>query len=96
MSPHDFHKVKIRIAGFNEARAKEDLPDLLSELRSRPWLIDSQAFWDGSINKPVIIIGYEFEDRLEDNAFDERSDCVIATMPFDEKLNLISNEFKFR
>jgi hypothetical protein len=86
MRPNKIYKVKIKISGFTQVQVQEGLPDLLDEMGSRPWLFDSQAFWDDSINKLVIIVGYEFEERLEDGAFDEISDCVIATMNFDKKI----------
>jgi hypothetical protein len=87
MRPDKIHKVKIHISGFTRVQAEEGLPDLLDEMRSRAWLFDPQAFWDNSINKLVIIVGYEFEERVEDGAFDEISDCVIATMEFDEEIS---------
>jgi hypothetical protein len=86
MRPDKIYKVKIQISGFTKAQAEEGLPDLLDEIRSRPWRFDSQAYWEASTNKLVIIVGYEFEERLEDGVFDEISDCVIATMDFDEKV----------
>lgn len=86
MRPDKIYKVKIVISGFTKAQVETDLPDLLNEIRRRPWLFDAEAFWDDSINKLVVIVGYEFEIRLEDGAFDEISDCVMATMQFDEKI----------
>lgn len=86
MRPDKIFKVKIKISGFTQVQVQEGLPDLMDEMGNRPWLYDSQAFWDDSINKLVIIVGYEFEERVEDGAFDEISDCVIATMNFDEKI----------
>lgn len=65
---------------------EKDLPDLLNEIGFRPWLLESQAFWDDSTGKLVIIAGYEFEERVEEGAHDEILDCVIATMHFDEKI----------
>lgn len=87
MRPDKIYQVKIKISGFTQAQVQEGLPDLLDEMRRRPWLFDLQAFWDDSTNKLVIAVGYEFEARLEDGAFDEISDCVIATMEFDEKIS---------
>lgn len=86
MCPDKIYKVKISISGFTKAQAEEGLPHLLDEFGQRPWLIDTQAFWDDSINKFVIQVEYEFEERLENGAFDEISDCVIATMNFGEKI----------
>ena len=86
MRPDKIYKVKIQISGFTKVQAEEGLPDLLDEMGSRPWLFESQAFWNDSINKLVIIVGYEFEERLEDGAFDEISGCVIATMDFNKKI----------
>lgn len=54
---------------------------------SKLGLFDPQASWDDSTNKLVIVVGDEFEERVEDTAFDEMSDCVIATMEFDEKIS---------
>lgn len=86
MRSDKIYKVKIKISGFTKAQVEKDLPDLLNEIRNRPWIFDSQAFWDDSIAKLVIIVGYEFEERLEDGAYDEISDFVIATMHFEEKI----------
>ena len=76
----------MKIAGFTEAQAKEDMPELLNEIQNRPWLFDARMFWDDSINKLVMVVGYEFEDKLEDGAFDQLLDCVVATMPFDHQI----------
>jgi hypothetical protein len=86
MQPEKIYKVKILISGFTKAQVEKDLPDLLHEIGSRPWLFDAQAFWDDSNNELVVIVGYELKTRLEDVAFDEISDCVMATMQFDEKI----------
>ncbi|MDQ2692261.1 MAG: hypothetical protein M3Y68_09535, partial [Chloroflexota bacterium] len=61
MRSDKIYKVKIKISGFTKAQVENDLPDLLNEIRNRPWLLASQAFWDDSISKLVIIVGYEFE-----------------------------------
>ena len=87
MRPDKIYKVKISISGFTKSQVERDLPDLLNEIRQRPWLLESQAFWVDSIAKLVIIVGYEFEERVEDGAYDDISDCVIATMHFDEKIH---------
>ena len=86
MRPDKIYKVKIVISGFTKAQVEKDLPDLLTEIGRRPWVFDTQAFWDDSINKLIVVVGYELETRLEDLAFDEISDCVMATMQFDEKI----------
>jgi hypothetical protein len=80
------YKVKIYVSGFSKVQAEGGLPDLLAEISSRPWLYDSQAYWDDSRNALVIVVGYELEDRLEERALDEIGDCVMATMQFDEKI----------
>jgi len=86
MQPNEISKVKIIISGFTKTQVEDGLPSLLNEFGQRPWLFNTQAFWDDSINKLVIIVGYEFEVNLEDGAFDEISDCVIANMNFDNKI----------
>jgi len=86
MQPNEISKVKIIISGFTKTQVEDGLPGLLNEFEQRPWLFNTQAFWDDSINKLVIIVGYEFEVNLEDGAFDEISDCVIANMNFDNKI----------
>ena len=78
--------VKVIISGFTEAQVENGLSSLLNEFGQRPWLFNTQAFWDDSINKLVILVGYEVEERLEDGAFDEMSDCVLANMNFDKKI----------
>jgi len=87
MRSDKIYKVKISIAGFTRAQVEEGLPDLLNEFKRRPWLFDAQAFWDDSENKLVTIIGYELNVRLEEGAIDEVSDCVLATMQFDKKID---------
>jgi hypothetical protein len=86
MQPDRIYRVRIKISGFTQTQVEQRLPDLREEIGKRPWILDSQAFWDRSINKLVIMVGYEFQERLEDRAFDELSDCVIATLDFDEKI----------
>ena len=86
MRPDKINKVKISVAGFTKARVEEGLPYLLDEFIHRPWLFDTQAYWENATNRLFIQVGYEFEERLEDGAFDEISDCVLATMNFDKKI----------
>ncbi len=80
-------EVKISVSGFSKVQIEDGLPSLLDEFGCRPWLLNPQAFFDETSNKLVVIVGYEFDFRLEDGAFDEISDCVIATMNFDEKID---------
>jgi hypothetical protein len=91
MRPDKIYKVKIKISGFTKTQVEEGLPYLIDEIESRPWIFDSQAFWDNLENKVVINIGYEFEERVEHGTFDKISDCVIATMHFDEKIEFDVN-----
>ena len=86
MPPDKIYKVQIKIAGLTEAQAKEDMPELLNEIQNRPWLFDARMFWDDSINKLVMVVWYEFEDKLEDGAFDQLLDRVLAKMPFGHQI----------
>ncbi len=87
MQPDKIYMVKISVSGFTKTQVENGLAYLLDEFAQRPWLFNFQAFWNDSINKLVIQVRYEFEERLEDGALDEIGDCVIATM------NLTFNEF---
>ena len=86
MQPDKIYTAKLSISGFTKEQVEKGLSYLLDEFTHRPWLFNSQAFWDDSTNKLITQVGYEFEERLEDGAFDEISDCVIATMNFDKKI----------
>jgi hypothetical protein len=86
MQPNEIYEVKIIISGFTKTQVENGLPGLLNEFGLRPWLFNTQASWDDSINKLVIIVGYEFEVNLEGGAFDEISDCVLANMNFDNEI----------
>jgi len=86
MPPDKIYMVKVSVSGFTKAQVEDGLSSLLDEFGQRPWLFNTQAFWDDSLNKLVIIVGYELEERLEDIAFDEMSDCVMANMNFDKKI----------
>jgi hypothetical protein len=87
MRPNNIYQVKVEVSGLTKIQVEEGLPDVLDEIGRRPWLFDSQAFWDTSIDKLVVIVGYEFEEIVKDDAFDEISDCVIGTISFDEKID---------
>jgi len=80
------YKAKVSISGFIEAQVEDGLPHLLDEFRQRSWLLETQAYWDESTNKLVIIVGYDLDIRLEEGAIDEVGDCVIATMQFDKEI----------
>ena len=86
MQPDQIYRVRLKISGFTRTQVEQGLPDLREEFGKRPWILDSQTIWDSSINQLVVIVGYEFQERLEERAFDELSDCVIATLDFDEKI----------
>lgn len=87
MKSDKVYKVKINVTGFTQAQVEEGLQDLLDEIRQRPWIFEPQAYWENSINQLAVIVGYDLEERLEEGAIDEISDCIIATMHFDEKIS---------
>ena len=86
-SNNKIHKVKIIISGFTKNQIEEGIASLLDEFSHRPWLLEPQAYLDDANSKLVIIVGYENDFKLEDGAFDEISDCIIATMNFDKEIN---------
>ena len=86
MQTDKIYKVKISVTGITKAQAEEGLPYLLDEFKQRPWLFETQAYWDDSTNRLVTIVGYDLDIRLEEGAIDEVGDCVIATMQFDKEI----------
>lgn len=86
MQPNKIYKVKVSISGFKNAQVEEGLPHLRMELESRPWLFEPEAFWEDATGKLIVIVGYDLEERIEEGAWDEISDCVLATMNFDKKI----------
>lgn len=86
MKSDKIYKVKISVSGFTKAQVEEGLPYLLGEFRQRPWLFETQAYWDESTNKLVTIVGYDLDIRLEEGVIDEIGDCVIATIQFDKEI----------
>ena len=82
------YKLRLSVSGFTKAQIEEGLPHLLDEFGYRPWILESQAFFDKTTENLITIVGYEDDIRLEDRAFDEISDCIFATMNFDEKINI--------
>ena len=88
MQPANIHMVRINVSGFTKAQVEKGLRHLLDEFTYHPWLYNCQAHWDDTTNKLVIVAGSEFEEKLEDSIFDEISDCVLANMNFDKKIEL--------
>ena len=86
MQPDKIYKVKVSISGFRKTQVEQGLPDLRVELESRPWLFKPEALWDDDTRRLIVIVGYELEERIEEGAWDEISDCVLATMNFDKKI----------
>jgi hypothetical protein len=86
MRPDKIHKIKVSISGFGKAQVEEGLPYLWAELRSRPWLFEPEVFWDDVTMQLIIIVGYDLEERTEEGAGEEISDCVAATMHLDKKI----------
>ena len=86
MQPDKVYKVKVSISGFRRAQVEEGLPDLRAELEIRPWLFESEAFWDDATSKLIVIVGSDLEERIEEGTWEEISDCVLATMNFDKKI----------
>ena len=81
------YKVKILVSGFTKEQVTEGLQDLLDEFRVRPWLFETEAYFDETNNLLVVIVGYENDFRLEEGAIDEVSDCIIATLNFNEQIS---------
>jgi hypothetical protein len=82
MQPDKIYMVKVSISGFTKTQVEDGLPSLLYEFGQRPWLFSTQALWEDSINKLVILVGYESEERLEDGAFDEISELCACKREF--------------
>ena len=87
MKPEKIYKIKVSVTGFTKAQVEEGLPELLNEFKQRPWMFETQAYWEDSTKKLITIVGYDLDISLEERAFDEVWDCVIATMQFDEKIS---------
>jgi len=86
VKPDKIYKVKISVTGLTRAQAEEGLPYLIDEYHQRPWLFETEAYWDETTNKLITIVGYDLEIRLEEGALGEVRDCVIATMQFDREI----------
>lgn len=81
------HKVKITVSGFTKEQIEIGIPNLLDELKHRPWIKEPEAYLDEPNSTLVVIVGYEVDFRLEEATKDEISDCIIATMNFDKEIS---------
>ena len=81
------YKIKISVSGFTKEQIVDGLPFLLDEFNYRPWLLEAEAYFDETSGLLIVIVGSEIDFRLEDGMVDEVSDCVIATMNFNEKVS---------
>ena len=81
------YKAKILVSGFTKEQVVEGLQDLLDEFRARSQLFEPEAYFDETNNLLVVIVGYENDFRLEESAIDEVSDCIIATLNFNEQIS---------
>ena len=74
----------ISVSGFSESEARSGLPDLIAELRQRPWIICPDADWDARRSRLVVTTHYEDTDPelSSRGAMDEVQDCVIACLSF--------------
>jgi hypothetical protein len=79
-----YEQVTFQVEGFSEAEALAGMPDLLAELRARPWLHAPHVSWDAAQSSILIAITREQEDGDHDGqgTLDEVWDCVIATVTF--------------
>ena len=80
-------KCKILVSGFKKGQIEKGLLALLDEFKHRPWLLETDAYFDESNNLLVVVIGYDINVSFEDGALDEISDCVLATMSFDKEIS---------
>lgn len=80
-------KCKILVSGLKKEQMEKGIPALLDEFTHRPWLLDTDAYFDESNNLLVVVVGYDIDTSYEDGALDEISDCVLATMQFDEMIS---------
>lgn len=77
-------RIKISVAGFNDAEIAGGLQDFLAEFKERPWLTNPQAEWDSKRSLLLVTIETEGDDpKLEsEGVFDEVWDCVAAYFSF--------------
>jgi hypothetical protein len=47
-------RTRVSVTGFNEAEVRAGLPHLIEELGQRPWLLKTDAFWDGERSRLVV------------------------------------------
>jgi hypothetical protein len=83
-------RTRVSITGFNEAEVGAGLPHLIEEFGQRPWLLKTDAFWDGGRSRLVVTVQREGDDaRIEGGDgganLDEIWDCVIACVNFTSK-----------
>jgi hypothetical protein len=83
----DHVRARISVTGFNEAEVREGLPHLVEEFSQRPWLLKTDACWDGGRSRLVVTVEAEGSDARVDGGvgranLDEVWDCVIACFNF--------------
>ena len=83
----DHVRTRVSVTGFNEAEVREGLPHLIEEFSQRPWLLKTEAFWDGERSRLVVTVEAKGSDARVDGGvgganLDEVWDCVIACFNF--------------
>jgi hypothetical protein len=80
-------RTRVSVTGFNEGEVRAGLPHLIDEFGHRPWLLKTDAFWDGERSRLVVTVQVEGNNARLQGGFggaslDEISDCVIACFNF--------------
>jgi hypothetical protein len=80
-------RTRISVTGFSESEVREGLAELTEEFGRRPWLLKTDAYWDGERSRLVVTVEAEGSDARIDGGIgganvDEVWDCVIACFNF--------------